>query len=77
MGILGALLTLPVAGPVKGSTWVVRKIHDAVEADMNDPAAIRGELERLEAALLSGALSEDEYDTAEQVLLTRLQAARS
>ncbi|MEM9425089.1 MAG: gas vesicle protein GvpG [Pseudomonadota bacterium] len=77
MGVLSALLTLPVAGPIKGSTWVMRKIHDAVEADLNDPAAIRRELDRLEAALLAGALSEDDYDAAELVLLRRLQAARS
>ncbi len=77
MGILTSLLGLPVSGPMKGSLWVARKIHEATEQKMNDPGEIRRELERLEQALLSGEISEETYDTAETALLARLRDARS
>lgn len=77
MGILSAVLTLPVAGPMKGSLWVARQVNQAVEADFNDPASIRRQLEQLETSLLAGELSEEAYDVAELVLLRRLQEARS
>ena len=73
MGLLTRLLTAPVAGPIHGSLWMARKIHEAVEQQVNDPGAIRRELQRLETALLSGEISEDDYDEAEMVLLTRLR----
>lgn len=75
MGILRALLTLPVSGPVNGSLWVARKIHEAAEQQLSDPGAIRRELRRLERALLAGDLSEEDYDAAEEVLLSRLREA--
>ena len=73
MGILSSLLTLPVTGPLKGSLWVGRKIHEAAVQQLNDPGAIRRELRRLEAALVAGEMSEEDYDEAEMVLLTRLR----
>lgn len=75
MGLLRSLVSLPVAGPIKGSLWVARKIHEAAEQQLNDPAAIRSELQRLEAALLAGEISEEVYDEAELVLLARLREA--
>lgn len=75
MGLVKTLLTFPVSGPVKGGLWVAGKIHEAAEQKMNDPAAIRSALQRLEDQLLSGEISEDEYDEAEEVLLRRLQAS--
>lgn len=73
MGLLRSLVTLPVAGPLKGSVWVARKIHEAAEQQFNDPGAIRRELRRLEAALMAGDISEEAYDDAELRLLTRLK----
>lgn len=77
MGLLTSLLTLPVAGPMKGSLWIAKKIHEAADQELNDPAAIRRELAALESALLAGEISEDAYDEAELVLLTRLRDAQA
>lgn len=73
MGLFGTILSLPVSGPVKGSLWVARQIHEAAEREANDPAALRRELGRLEKALLAGEISEDDYDAAETLLLQRLR----
>ncbi|MEM8537580.1 MAG: gas vesicle protein GvpG, partial [Pseudomonadota bacterium] len=75
MGLLRQLLTLPVAGPLRGTGWIAEKIHEAAEKEHNSPAAIRKALAALEAQLLAGEISEDEYDQAETALLQRLQAA--
>lgn len=75
MGILRSLLALPVAGPMRGSLWVAGKIAEAAENHLNDPRAIRRELQRMEEALIAGEISEDEYDLAETALLSRLKAA--
>ncbi|MEO0915903.1 MAG: gas vesicle protein GvpG [Pseudomonadota bacterium] len=73
MGLLGTLMTLPVAGPLKGSLWVAKKIHETAENELNDPSAIRRALARLEEQLLAGEISEDDYDEAEMDLLLRLR----
>lgn len=75
MGILSTLITLPITGPMKGSLWTARKIHEAAEQQFLDPASIRAELTRLESLLLAGEISDDVYDAAEFDLLKRLQAA--
>lgn len=75
MGLLRALVSLPVAGPLKGSLWVARKVHEAAEQQVNDPGTIRRELRRLETALLAGEISEEVYDEAELALLARLREA--
>lgn len=77
MGVLTSLLTLPVAGPMRGSFWVAGKIAEAADRELNDPAAIRRELRRLEEALLAGQLSEEAYEEAEIALLARLRDAGS
>ncbi len=76
MGLLRSLITLPVAGPIKGSLWVARQVHDAAEREVNDPGAIRQELARLESAFLAGDISEADYDDEELVLLQRLRDAQ-
>lgn len=75
MGLLRSLLTFPVSGPIQGSLWIAGKIHEAAEQELNDPGTIRRELQRLETALLAGEISEEAYDEAELVLLTRLREA--
>ncbi|MEO0916971.1 MAG: gas vesicle protein GvpG [Pseudomonadota bacterium] len=74
MGILRSVLALPVAGPINSSLWVARKIHETAEAELNDPAALRKALVNLEEQLLSGAITEDDYDLAEADILLRLKA---
>ena len=74
MGLLRSLLTLPVHGPMQGTFWVARKIEEAADREYNDPSALRKALASLEQQLLSGSITEDEYDAAETVLLLRLKA---
>ena len=73
MGILSTLLFLPLKGPVDGSLWVARKITEAAEAQMNDPAALREALVDAERKLEAGEITEDEYDDLEEVILERLR----
>lgn len=75
MGLLRGLVTLPVSGPVKGTLWIAKKIHEAAEQEHNDPAALRAQLARLEGLLLAGEITEEAYDAAEQDLLLRLRNA--
>lgn len=75
MGLIKSLLTLPVAGPIKSTTWIAGKIHEAAETEYNDPGMIRRSLTSLEQQLLAGDISEEEYDDAETALLLRLKAA--
>lgn len=75
MGLLSKLLLLPVKGPMDGTLWVSAKIHEAAEAELNNPGTIKKTLRELEKALLRGEITEDDYDDAEEVLLIRLKAA--
>lgn len=77
MGVLRTLLTFPASVPVAGTLWVARKIHDAADAELRDPAAIRRTLGELEAELDAGRITEDEFEDAEAVLLERLSEARA
>ena len=74
MGIVRALLTLPIKGPVNGGLWVARKVHDTAQAELNDPVSLRKSLVQLEQRLLAGDISEDDYDEAETALLLRIKA---
>ncbi|WP_342070899.1 gas vesicle protein GvpG [Yoonia algicola] len=73
MGLLRTLLTLPIKGPVDGTLWVARKIEEAADKELNDPAALRKSLAALETQLLAGAITEEEYDEAETHLLLRIK----
>ena len=74
MGLLRQLLRLPVTGPAQATIWVARQVHAAATQEWQDPALIRAELRRLEAALLAGEIDDATYDAAEADLLARLQA---
>ncbi len=73
MGLLRSLLTLPIKGPVNGTFWVAGKIEEAANRELNDPATLRKALTNLERRLLSGEITEDEYDGAETELLLRIR----
>jgi len=73
MGLLRTLLTLPIKGPVDGTLWVARKIEEAADKELNDPATLRKSLAALETQLLAGAITEEEYDEAETHLLLRIK----
>lgn len=76
MGLLTKLITLPVAGPMRGALWVAGRVHDAAAAELNDPAAIRAALMALEEKLEAGEIDEETYEAEEEILLDRLEAAR-
>lgn len=71
MGLIGGLLTLPLA-PVRGLAWVFEQVVDEAEAQLHDPARIRAELADAEAALERGEIDEDTYEEVERELLDRL-----
>jgi Gas vesicle protein G len=71
MGLIGGLLTLPLA-PVRGLAWVFDQVIDEAEAQLHDPARIRAELADAEAALERGEIDEPTYEALERELLDRL-----
>ena len=71
MGLVGGLLTLPLA-PVRGLAWVFDQVVDEAEAQLHDPARIRAELAEAEAALERGEIDEETYEALERELLDRL-----
>lgn len=71
MGLIGGLLTLPLA-PVRGLVWVFDQVVDEAEAQLHDPARIRAELAEAEAALERSEMDEETYEELERELLDRL-----
>ena len=48
MGLLTKVLAAPVSGPVKGFTWIAKKLAEKVESEVFDPKKIQRELEDLQ-----------------------------
>ena len=71
MGLIGGLLTLPLA-PARGLVWVFDQVVAEAEAQLHDPARIRAELADAEAALERGEIDEETYEQVERELLDRL-----
>lgn len=71
MGLIGGLLTLPLA-PVRGLAWVFEQVVDEADAQLHDPARIRAALSDAEAALERGEIDEETYEALERDLLDRL-----
>jgi hypothetical protein len=71
MGLLGGLLTLPLA-PARGLVWVLEQVVDEAQAQLEDPRRIRLELAEAAEALERGELDEESYDAIERELLERL-----
>jgi hypothetical protein len=72
MGLIGGLLTLPLA-PARGLVWVLDQVAEEAEAQLHDPKRIRAELADAEAALERGEIDEDTYEQVERELLGRLR----
>jgi hypothetical protein len=75
VGLLTGVLGLPLA-PVRGVLWLAEQIRDHAEEQYYDPVRIRAELERVDEARLSGAMSEAEAAELENELLQRLMVRR-
>ena len=74
MGLIGGLLTLPLA-PARGLVWVLDQVVEEAERQYYDPVRIRAEIARAEAALEAGEIDEQEYLAIEDDLLGRLEVA--
>ena len=72
MGLIGGLLTLPLA-PARGLVWVLDQVVEEAERQYYDPVRIRAEISRAEAALEAGEIDEQEYLAIEDDLLGRLE----
>jgi hypothetical protein len=71
MGLIGGLLTLPLA-PARGLIWVLEQTLEEAEAQYHDPRRIRADLVRAEEALEAGEIDEQTYTAIESELLARL-----
>ena len=72
MGALAILLGLPVSGPLLGLGWLARRIAEAADLEMANPARIEAAIAALERQLEAGEISESEFDTQEAGLLAEL-----
>ena len=72
MGAFTTLLGLPVAGPLLGLGWLARRIAEAADLEMADPARIEAAIAALERQLEAGEISEPDYDVREAELLAEL-----
>ena len=59
--------------PVRGILWIFREIHNAAQEELADePEAIAQQLRNLYMQLETSAISEQQFDKQEKVLLDRL-----
>lgn len=71
MGLLRAIITAPLA-PVRFVEWTAQQVLDSAEREHHDPSVIRQKLAELAEKADSGEISEEEFDRAEDELLSRL-----
>ena len=76
MGILSALLTLPLA-PVRGTVWIAEQLAAEAARQVADETSIRRGLAELEARYELGEIDDEEYVAREEELLARLELARA
>ena len=76
MSILGKVLTAPISAPIRGLVAIARLIDDQVKSELYDESKVRGELTELELKLDLQEISDEEYETREEVLLQRLKEIR-
>jgi hypothetical protein len=62
-----------LAAPAKGILWIFREIHNAAQEELaNEPEEISQQLRNLYMQLETSAISEQQFDAQEKVLLDRL-----
>jgi hypothetical protein len=76
MALLSSIVTMPVAGPIKGMLWIVKTIAEHAERELYDEDNIRKDLLKLEQQYELGKMKLDEFESAESELLQRLNQAR-
>jgi len=75
MGLISALVTLPVA-PLRGVVAVAEQVRQQAEATYYDPTLIRAELDEVSRLRDAGDIEEDEATAREDELIDRLMAGR-
>jgi hypothetical protein len=70
-GLLTSILMFPYA-PVRVVTSLAKVLHREADRELYGAASIRRQLEELDVALATGALSQSEYEEAQQAILDRL-----
>jgi len=73
MGLIGGLLTLPLA-PVRGVFWVAEQVKGEAERQWSSPAAIQEAMDEVDAQRAAGLISDEEADARQEELLGRLLA---
>ncbi len=76
MGLLSSIVTVPVAGPIRGMLWIVQTIAEHAERELYDEDNIRKDLLKLEHQYELGKMTLEEFESAESELLQRLNQAR-
>ena len=76
MGLLFDILVFPLMGPIKGVTWIAKKIVEQADKELYSEDAIRGKLLELELRFDMGEIAEKDYNEQEETLLKRLRIAR-
>ncbi len=76
MGLITGLLTAPLL-PLRGTVAIAEQILEQAEEQYYDPARIRRQLEDIDKARETGALSEVEAADMEDELVQRLMHRRT
>ena len=76
MGLLSAMATAPLTGPIKGVFWIVKTLAAHAEQELYNEDNIRKDLLRLEQKYELGQITLDDFENAESQLLERLNLAR-
>jgi hypothetical protein len=72
MGLLTALLTLPLA-PVRGTVWIAEQLAAEAERELHNETSLRRRLAEAERQFEIGNLTIEEYEAIEDELLERLE----
>jgi hypothetical protein len=76
VGLLTGLLTLPLA-PVRGVMWVAEVVAEEAEQELEALESPERALAELEAARLSGEVSDEEFAARQADLIELVIASRS
>jgi hypothetical protein len=77
VGLLTNILLFPIAGPVAGIRWSLRKVAQVVDEELTDDSAIRQELMEVQMQLELGEIDDAEYVRREAELMARLRDVRA
>jgi hypothetical protein len=71
MGLIGALLALPLA-PARGVIWIVERLEQVAEQELHDPSAAQKALREAHREHAAGRMSNEEFESIETRLLNRV-----